>query len=73
MNIFSNLRVYAGKWALKESRVFDEEEKAAISSATVVPSQHGSSVCFMMVAGGKTYIPLDQSSTLGVGETVDLI
>ena len=72
MNIFSNLRVYAGKWALKASRVFNQEELAAISSATVVPSQFGSSVCFMMVAGGKTFLPLDSSSTLGVGETVDL-
>ena len=72
MNIFSNLRVYAGKWAVKESRVFCQEELAAISSATVVPSKYGSSVCFMMVSGGKTFIPLDQSSRLGVGETVDL-
>ena len=72
MNIFSNLRIYAGKWTLKESRVFDEEELAAISTATVVPSQYGNSVCFMMVSGGQTFIPLDQSSTLGVGESIDL-
>ena len=72
MNIFSSLRIYAGKWALKESRVFDEEELAAISSAKVVPSQYGNSVCFMMVSGGKAFLPLDQSSTLGVGESVDL-
>ena len=72
MNIFSSLRIYAGKWAVKESRVFNQEEKDAISSATVVPSQFGTSVCFMMVAGGKTFIPMDQSSTLGVGESVDL-
>ena len=72
MNIFSSLRVYAGKWAVKASRVFNQEELAGITSATVVPSQYGNSVCFMMVSGGKTFIPLDQSSTLGVGETVDL-
>ena len=72
MNIFSSLRIYAGKWALKESRVFNQEEKDAISTATVVPSQYGNSVCFMMVAGGKTFLPLDQSSTLGVGQRVDL-
>ena len=72
MNIFSSLRVYAGKWALKASRGFNQEELAAITSATVVPSQFGNSVCFMMVNGGKTFIPLDNSSTLGVGETVDL-
>ena len=72
MNIFSNLRVYSGKWSLKASRVFNQEELAAISSATVVPSQYGNSVCFMMVAGGKTFLPLDKSSALGVGENVDL-
>ena len=72
MNIFSSLRVYAGKWSLKASRVFNQEELAGISSARVVPSQYGNSVCFMMVSGGQTFIPLDQSSTLGVGEAVDL-
>ena len=72
MNIFSNLRVYAGKWALKASRVFNQEELAAISSATVIPSNYGNSVCFMMVNGGKTFLPLDKSSALGVGENVDL-
>ena len=72
MNIFSSLRLYAGKWAVKASRVFNQEELAGISSARVVASQYGNSVCFMMVSGGQTFIPLDQSSTLGVGETVDL-
>ena len=72
MNIFSSLRIYGGKWAVKASRVFNHEELAAISLATVVPSDYGNSVCFMMVSGGQTFIPLDQSSTLGVGETVDL-
>ena len=72
MNIFSSLRIYAGKWAVKASRGFNPEELEAISSATVVPSQYGSSVCFMMVGGGKTFIPLDQNSALGTGELVDL-
>ena len=72
MNIFSSLRVYAGKWAVKESRVFNQEELAAISSATVISSNYGNSVCFMMVNGGQSFLPLDQYSSLGVGETVDL-
>lgn len=72
MNIFSSLRVYAGKWMLKASRAFTQEEQDAVSSATVVPSQYGNSVCFMMKSGGQTFIPLDQSSNLGVGESVDL-
>lgn len=71
-NIFSSLRVYAGKWMFKSSRVFSQEEQNAVSSATVVPSEFGNSVCFMMKSGGQTFIPLDQNSSLGVGESVDL-
>lgn len=72
MNIFSSLRVYAGKWSVKEQRDFTAEEKAAVSSATVVPSQYGNSVCFMMIGGGQTFIPLSSNSSLGVGDRVDL-
>lgn len=72
MNIFSSLRMYAGKWNLKSSRGFEPEEIAAVESATVVPSQYGNSVCFMMKAGGMTYIPLSQNSSKTVGESIDL-
>lgn len=72
MNIFSNLRVYAGKWMLKNSRAFTEEERAAVDYATVVASQYGNSVCFVMVTGGQTFIPLSSTSTLGIGDEVDL-
>lgn len=72
MNIFNSLRVYAGKWMIKASRAFTQEEIAAVKSATVVPSQYGNSVCFMMVGGGQTYIPLANDATVGVGESMDL-
>ena len=72
MNIFSALRVYAGKWNVKETRAFTSEEIAAIDAATVVDSQFGQSVCFMMKAGGMTYIPLDQNSSKATGDKVDL-
>jgi hypothetical protein len=72
LNVFSNLRVYAGKWNLTNSRAFTEEEIDAVDEAFVVPSTYGNSVCFMMKSGGKTFIPLDNSSTLGTGESVDL-
>jgi hypothetical protein len=72
MNIFSSLRVYAGKWAETARRVFSQDEIAAVESATVVESQFGNSVCFMMKSGGMTYIPLDQNSSKAVGDTVDL-
>lgn len=72
-NIFNSLRMYAGKWSVKSSRAFSPEEVAAVASATVVPSQYGNSVCFMMVGGGQTYIPLANDATVGVGESIDLI
>lgn len=72
MNIFSALRVYAGKWSEKSVRDFSSEEVAAVEQAKVVESQYGFSVCFMMKAGGQTYVPLDQNSSLGIGDTIDL-
>lgn len=72
MNIFSSLRVYAGKWAVKASRAFTAEEIAAVDKATVVDSQYGSSVCFFMKSGGQTFIPLSNTSSLSIGDTVNL-
>ena len=72
MNIFSALRVYAGKWSEKNVRAFVPEEIQAVEKAEVVESQYGLSVCFFMIGGGQTYIPLDQNSSLGVGAQVDL-
>ena len=72
MNVFSALRVYAGKWQEKARRAFSSDEISAVASATVVDSQYGQSVCFIMKSGGQTYIPLDQNSSKATGETVDL-
>ena len=72
MNIFSSLRQYAGKWQLKSSRDFSQEEIAAVERNEVVSSQYGNSVCFFMAGGGMTFIPLSNNSTVGVGESIDL-
>ena len=72
MNIFSSLRIYAGKWNETAKRAFAPEEISAVSKATVVDSQYGQSVCFMMVSGGQTYIPLDQNSSKSTGDEIDL-
>ena len=72
MNIFNNLRVYAGKWSVKETRDFTADEVSQVSQAVVVPSQYGNSVQFFMKSGGLTYIPLDQNSDCAVGEVIDL-
>ena len=66
------MRVYAGKWEVKESRDFTPEEISAVIQAVVVPSQYGNSVQFTMVGGGLTYIPLDQNSNCATGEVIDL-
>ena len=72
MNIFSALRVYGGKWNVKETRSFSQEEVDAVDTAIVVDSKYGMSVCFFMKSGGQTYIPLDNNSSKGVGDVVDL-
>ena len=72
MNIFSTLKSYAGKWNVVNSRTFTAEEIAAVDSAVVVSSEYGNSVCFHMVSGGMTFIPLSNNSTKGIGESVDL-
>ena len=64
--------MYAGKWAVKATRGFSQEEIAAVTKAEVVDSQYGNSVCFHMVGGGQTFIPLSTNSTLGLGDSVDL-
>ena len=72
MNIFGTLRTYAGKWSIKSSRKFEEEEINAVSKAEVVPSSYGNSVCFFMKSGGNKYIALSNDATVGVGDLVDL-
>ena len=72
MNIFSALRVYAGKWNVKEVKSFTSEEIALVDSNEVVESQYGLSVCFFMKAGGQSYIPLDQNSSAVIGGSIDL-
>ena len=72
MNIFTSLRIYAGKWSEKEARAFAPEEIAAVDKAEVVESQYGFSVCFFMKVGGQSYIPLDQNSSASIGTLIDL-
>ena len=72
MNIFASLKTYAGKWSVKSSRAFTQEEIQAVESTKVVPSQYGNSVCFTMVGGSQTYIPLANDATVGVGESIDM-
>lgn len=72
MNIFNAIKVYSGKWQVKNTRNFTQEEIDAVQSASVVDSQYGLSVCFILRSGGQSYIPLDQNSAKSVGDTIDL-
>lgn len=72
MNIFNSIRVYAGKWQVKDSRAFSQEEIDAVDKASVVDSQYGLSVCFFLKSGGQSFIPLSSTSSLNVGDAVNL-
>lgn len=72
MNIFNAIKVYNGKWQVKNTRNFTQEEIDAVKSASVVDSQYGLSVCFILRSGGQSYIPLDQNSAKSVGDPIDL-
>ena len=72
MNLFSNLKVYGGKWSEKSARKFTQEELALVDKAQVVDSQYGSSCCFFMKNGTTMYVPMSQDAKSGVGDMVDL-
>lgn len=61
-------------WKIKSARNFDTEEINAVVKTEVRPSKagYGNSVCFTMINGKETFIPLSKDSTLGVGESVDM-
>lgn len=71
-SIFDSLRQYAGKWAVKSTRNFTEDEINSVNRAVVVSSQYGTSLCFYMKSGGMTFIPMSNTSTKGIGEEVNL-
>ena len=72
MNLFDNLRTFAGKWGVKNTRSFTDDEKSSVKNAVIVDSQYGHSVCFFMKAGGQKYVPLSTESTLKLGDTVNM-
>lgn len=73
-NLFESgkLTIYGDSWRVSARRAFNDGEKNAVSKATVVNSEYGYSVCFMLKRGGKSYIPLSNTSSLGVGDEVDM-
>lgn len=72
MNLFSNLKVYGGKWSEKASRKFTEEELALVTKAKVVDSQYGNSCCFFMANGTTMFVPMSNDAKSEVGDIIDL-
>lgn len=71
-NVISALQKYAGNWSVKETRKFTDEEIAMVTSAKVVPSQYGNSVCLFLTSGQQAFIPLSNDATAVSGDVVDL-
>lgn len=68
--ILDFLPIYQGEWTEIQKRSFGPEEIAAIKECTVVSSRWGKSVQFTLV-NGKKYIPLEPTTTAGIGDTLD--
>lgn len=71
-NVFEGRKTYGGKWSVKETRKFSEEEISMVEKAVVIPSQYGTSCCFYMKSGLTTYIPMSPDAKSGIGDIVNL-
>lgn len=73
VNVFAGCTVYGEKWQVIASRNFNSNEIGSVRSNTVVSSQYGKSVCFFMIGGGQTYIPLGkESENIPLGSSIDM-
>lgn len=72
MGIFDKLKIYAGKWQVKDQRNFTTEEVNAIDKTEIVASQYGNSCCFFMKSGEMAFIPMASDSKLGIGDSIDM-
>lgn len=72
-SFLEKLRLYRGKWNVKSVDKFDAAEAASISSAVVVPSDFGQSVCMTLKSGGSRYMPLSNTSrAVANGEEINV-
>jgi hypothetical protein len=72
MGFLDKLRTYAGSWSEAGREHLSKAEVAQVASATVVEGQYGLSMCFVMKAGGKKFMPLSRDSQLEEGDSVDI-
>lgn len=72
MGFLDKLRTYAGSWSEAGRENLSKAEVAQIQSVEVVEGQYGLSMCFVMKAGGKKFMPLSRDSQLEEGDSVDV-
>lgn len=70
-NLFSGIKTYGGKWSVKESRNFTDEETKMVTKIEVVDSDYGLSACFTMTSGVCAYIPMSNDASVNVGDILE--
>ena len=66
-------KAYGGNWELVDTERFTEEDAKLFKSATVVASDYGKSICFVLASGNTKYFkPCSNDSNLAIGEVVDV-
>ena len=74
MSVLSSLDVYKGKYTLKDTVVFDEEDLALITTCVVVESTQYEgklALCMTDSLGQLRYLPVSEASALSIGDTPD--
>lgn len=71
MGFLDSLRTYAGSWSVTEKSKLAAGEIKLVDSVEVISSDYGLSMCFMMKAGGRKYVPLSKDCELSEGDIVD--
>ena len=59
-------------WEVVEKRYFSDKERELIINGTIIPSNYGNSACFQLTNGKIKFIPVSYSSSLGLGDKVDV-
>lgn len=70
-NVLDGLQTYGGKWEVKETMKFSQNDLNNIESARVVDSPYGSSCCLFLKSGRTAFIPMASNSKLNIGDAID--
>lgn len=72
IELFNHKKESIGKWRCKAEVEIAPEDKEMFSSAKVVSSEYGKSVCFFLKRGGQEYLPINNLNELNIGDYVNL-